>query len=228
MGRKYYCRPNKWLCKFLQSYGCRCRNVWFKCKACVSAWLYEQIPTTDDRKKWWNGKLAADQSGSSNASYCQLKFAFSDVTTRTGDYILMRAEEMILIQAEALCHLGNYNEARTLIAELGSKRDSDYATRLAKFSDSKAYNPNTVGELTTLMDEILFQRRVELWGEGVGRVFDLKRLKLALVRDYPGSNHTSKLTTKDKQPGSKEFVLPLPQSELDGNPFINDEDQNPL
>ncbi|BFP41809.1 hypothetical protein FGF1_26540 [Flavobacteriaceae bacterium GF1] len=39
-----------------------------------------------------------------------------------------------------------------------------------------------------LVDEIYFQRRIELWGEGVSW-FDLKRLKLLLNRTGEGSNH---------------------------------------
>lgn len=198
-------------------------------RQCVSSWLYNQIPETDNRLQWFRGEIPEDEEeeGSSFVSYCQLKFAFADVTTRTGDYILMRAEEMLLIEAEALARLDRYGEAREVLLELGSKRDSNYGERLEDFTDSKEYNTNTVGTLSTLMDEILFQRRVELWGEG-GRLWDIQRLNLGFTRDFAGSNHTSMLTAKDTGPGSKEFILPLPQSEFDGNPNISSEDQNPL
>ncbi len=202
-------------------YGSRARQ-------CISSWLYNQIPATDARKGWFRGQLADNEKvpGTSYASYCQLKFAFSDVKTLTGDYILMRGEELILIQAEALTHLSNFTGARNVIRELGNARDANYDSRLSLFTDSKDYNSNTVGQLTTLMDEILFQRRVELWGEA-GRMWDLQRLKLGFTRDFPGSNHSAKLTAKNTATGSKEFILPLPQSEIDGNPNISSEDQNP-
>lgn len=45
------------------------------------------------------------------------------------------------------------------------------------------------------MDEILFQRRIELWGES-GRIFDLQRLGLGYNRTYAGSNHTQKVGNK--------------------------------
>ena len=197
-------------------------------RQCINSWLYNQIPATDGRKDWFRGLLAPEDrvAGTSKANYCQLKFAFADVVTRTGDYILMRAEELILIQAEALAHQSNFTDARTLILELGNKRDTDYANRLSLFTDSKDYNQNTTGTLSTLMDEILFQRRVELWGEG-GRLWDLQRLKLGFNRNFSGTNHTRLLTAKNTTAGSKEFVLPLPQSEIDGNPFITVDDQNP-
>ena len=96
-----------------------------------------------------------------------------------------------------------------------------------KFSDSNSYNQNTVAPLQTLMDEILFQRRVELWGE-VGRIFDLQRLKLGFDRDYSGSNHTELVKNVDTNAGSNAFIMTLPQSEIDGNANISASDQNPF
>ena len=196
---------------------------------CVSSWLYNNMPETDERKSWWRGDLSEDEivSGTSMLPYCQVKFKFANVTSRTGDYIYMRGEEMVLIAAEAECHLGHYAEARKLISQLGSVRDSNYAVRLAKFSDSNSYNQNTVAPLQTLMDEILFQRRVELWGE-VGRIFDLQRLKLGFDRDYSGSNHTELVKNVDTNAGSNAFIMTLPQSEIDGNANISASDQNPF
>lgn len=194
---------------------------------CISAWLYNEIPSTDDRKGWWNGVVEKPETGTSNQSYCQVKFKFKDVTTRTGDYIVMRYEEMLLIKAEAECQLGSFTEARKTLAILGQNRDSGYATRLAKFSDAKTYNTETTGSLVTLMDEILFQRRVELWGEN-GRILDLQRLKLGYNRNYSGSNHTQKLTAAKTSAASDWFVMLLPQAEFDGNEALTKDDQNPM
>ncbi|TCN70250.1 RagB/SusD family nutrient uptake outer membrane protein [Acetobacteroides hydrogenigenes] len=198
-----------------------------KARQCISSGLYDLIPNTDLRKAaWFRGKLSVEGDGS-NISYCQLKFKMADPVTRTGDYLLMRAEEMILIKAEAECHLEKYAEARTTIKMLGSKRDSNFDTRLADRTDSKEYNTNTNAPLITLMDEILFQRRLELWGEA-GRIFDLQRLALGYNRSYANSNHTEKVTTKNTSAASPLFIFPLPQSEIDGNENITDEDQNPI
>ena len=83
-------------------------------------------------------------------------------------------------------------------------------------------------QLTTLMDEVLFQRRIELWGEA-GRLFDIKRLGLGFDRDFAGTNHSQLLKTISTAPKSKEFVLPIPQQEFDGNENMDIEtDQNPL
>ena len=37
------------------------------------------------------------------------------------------------------------------------------------------------------IDEIVFQKRVELWGEGQ-TFFDIKRLNMSVNRGYPGTN----------------------------------------
>ena len=39
-----------------------------------------------------------------------------------------------------------------------------------------------------MIDEIVFQKRVELWGEGQ-IFFDIKRLNMSVTRGYPGTNH---------------------------------------
>lgn len=198
-----------------------------KAQQCISTGLYKLIPETDSRKSaWFREALAEDKLGSM-VSYCQLKFKMADYTTRTGDYLLMRAEEMVLIKAEAECHQEAYAQARATISQLGNLRDSGFTERLASRTDSKSYNRDTNAPLETLMDEILFQRRVELWGEA-GRIFDLQRLGLGYNRVYEGSNHTQTVSTKNTNPASPLFILPLPQSELDGNENITAQDQNPI
>lgn len=151
----------------------------------------------------------------------------ADYTTWIGDYLLMRAEEMVLIKAEAECHLKDYSTARTTIKELGKLRDENYETILARRSDSDTYNSNTNAPISTLMEEILLQRRIELWGEA-GRIFDLQRLGLGYNRKYDGSNHTETVQTKNTGVASPLFILPLPQSEIDGNENINADDNNPI
>lgn len=194
---------------------------------CISTGLYNLIPPTDARKTaWWRGALAEEGSGS-NVSYAQLKYRFADIATSTGDYIFMRGEEMILIKAEAECHLGQYPEARITIAQLGNMRDTNYSVRLEQLSNAATYNSNTNAPITTLMDEILLQRRIELWGENP-RILDLQRLGLGYNRNYEGSNHTEFLNNKNTNAASPSFIFPLPQSEIDGNENITDADNNPI
>ena len=197
-----------------------------KAPQCVSSGLYDLMPDTDARKASWFRSGDTPEAAGSMVPYCQLKFKMADYTTVTGDYIMMRKEEMLLIKAEAECHQAQYDQARATIAELGSKRNAEYAALLETRRDSKEYNrENSNAPVQTLMEEILLQRRVELWGE-VGRVFDLQRLGMGFSRVYEGSNHTQTVANKNTSVGSPLFILPLPQSEIDGNESITDADQN--
>ena len=197
-----------------------------KARQLIATGLYNRIPDTDDRKKqWWRGVVSPEQAGNSMVSYCQLKFRFANPTTRIGDYLIMRVEEMLLMAAEAECRLDNYPNARNYLLQLGEKRDTNYATRLAGMTNAKTYSTNTLSEPATLLEEILFQRRVELWGE-FPRLFDLKRLQLGYDRTYAGSNHVSKLAM---DPADVQFVLAIPRAEFDGNDKMSLEtDQNPM
>lgn len=196
-----------------------------KSRKCISTGLYNLISPADERRAWFRGELADEEPLGSRTDYCQIKFRMADYSTRTGDYIYMRAEEMVLIKAESECHLKRYSDARVTIALLGDVRDNSFAQRLSLRSDSNVYQDNTNAPLVTLMDEILFQRRLELWGEA-GRIFDLQRLGLGYNRDFEGSNHMDKLQTKDTGAASPLFILPLPQAEIDANENITDADQN--
>ena len=107
---------------------------------------------------------------------------------------------------------------------VASNRDSDYEANMAAYTESKEYQAQTSTSLITLMDYILYQRRVELWGE-VSRMHDLQRLGLGVTRDYPYNNHSEPY---DFEPASPDFIYAIPQSEFDGNDALDPtKDQNP-
>lgn len=210
-----------------------CKSTYSKARHLIGNWLYDEIPDTDVRKAWWVAPLDSSEWGTagtangSKRSWCQKKLVYIDAGASTGDHILMRAEEMYLIAAEAACENGDYAKARKYLTDLESKRDPEYADRLAKMEDSKELNPDTTAPIATLMDEIFFQRRVELWSENP-RLFDLQRRGLAYNRNWEGTNHTTTATAYTNKPGSANFILWIPQSEFDGNENMNlDTDQNP-
>ena len=210
-----------------------CKSTYSKDRHLIGNWLYDQIPDTDVRKAWWTAPLDDAEWGTpgtengSKRSWCQKKLGYINVAASTGDHILMRAEELYLIAAEAACETGDYTKARNYLSALGSKRDSEYAKRLAKMTDDKALNPNTTSSISTLMDEIFFQRRVELWSENP-RLFDLQRRGLAYNRAWAGTNHTRTCTDYTTVPGSANFILWIPQAEFDGNENMDvNKDQNP-
>ncbi|MCF0177785.1 MAG: RagB/SusD family nutrient uptake outer membrane protein [Bacteroidales bacterium] len=211
------------------------KTTYSKARHLIGSWLYDQIPETDARLGWWTAPLPEKEWGTpgteegSRRSYCQTKLVYKSAAASTGDYIYMRVEEMYLIAAEAACHMQNYADARYYIKQLGNMRDTNYEERLESFPDSKEINPNTTDEIITLMDEILFQRRVELWGE-MPRQQDLQRLGLGFDRDWesPESNHTEKLEWLEIRPGSPALILWIPDKEFDNNKALDRKvDQNP-
>ncbi|MCR5840621.1 MAG: RagB/SusD family nutrient uptake outer membrane protein [Bacteroidales bacterium] len=210
-----------------------CLSTYAKARHLIGNWLYDEIPDTDVRKAWWTAPIPEAQwgvPGSANGSYrswCQKKLVYLNATAQTGDHILLRTEELYLIAAEAACEAGDYAKARQYVSAVGSLRDTNYAARLKKMTDDKTLNQNTTGPIVTLMDEIFFQRRVELWSENP-RLFDLQRRGLAYNRNWAGTNHTSTATAFTQKPGSANFILWIPQSEFDGNENMDAErDQNP-
>ena len=58
---------------------------------------------------------ALESTQGAQKSYCTMKFRFSDYSSYLGDNIYMRAEELLLTEAEALCHLKKYKEARSIM-----------------------------------------------------------------------------------------------------------------
>lgn len=170
----------------------------------INSLLYDKISATDIRKQLWD-PTGADPNFPVVASgvrkkYMTRKFLLANPGNSNGDLAFMRAAEMYLIEAEALARMsGRENEARDVLYELAHARDTDYVL-----------STNTGADL---IDEILTQRRVELWGEGF-RFYDLKRLNMPL--DRTGANHNGTLASKMTEPaGTKEWQFLIPQGELD-------------
>ncbi|HHW81508.1 MAG TPA: RagB/SusD family nutrient uptake outer membrane protein [Bacteroidales bacterium] len=203
-------------------------------RKCIYNWLYDQISNQDLRKAWWQDPNAPDAGTSNhNIAYNQHKFLYSDIDTDLGDYIYMRAEEMQLVLAEALCHEGKFTEAKDKLEELLKLRypaDYDWAANspIKDATMSKDFTMGSIGSAKTLMDHILLQRRIELWGEAE-RIFDIQRLKMGFDRTAPNSNHSQPNVGFDTtQPESNNFILAIPQKEFDGNPNMGPADQNPI
>lgn len=200
-------------------------------RKCIYNWLYNQIPSNDARKKWWQDPNGPDVGKSNhNIAYNQHKFLYAEIDGDLGDYIFMRKAEMQLVYAEALCRDQKYTEAKAALEELLKVRRDDWATVLDGVTMSNELTMGSIGDAKTLMDHIILQRRIELWGEAE-RIFDLQRLKMGFDRGSAagGSNHSNFLPAFDsKVPASKEFILTIPQKEFDGNPNMSPADQNPM
>lgn len=168
--------------------------------------LYESISDTDYRK-------AAFVAPAGNPTYPVLpayaNTKFRDPTIDSGDYIYMRASALYYIEAEALAKSGNEGTAKQVLYDITITRDPSYVL-----------STNTGA---ALINEIILQKRIELWGEGYAW-FDMKRLGIALTRDYPGSNHPA-FGKLNIPAGSNSFIFQVPQAEIDANPLIK---QTPL
>lgn len=189
----------------------------------ISKELYAKMNPTDTRLAWWDPNAKENKKN----GYQQTKFKFSDIQTWMGDYVWMRVEEMYLTVAEAACRLGDEAAAKSALKALMSQRDPAYK------GDSKT--GTALGTLTndwtgSLLEEILIQRRIELWGE-FGRIYDIRRLKQGFRRTEAMGWPTATLlpTRPTDNPESYMWVLTIPQSEFDGNVNMSPEkDQNPM
>ena len=173
---------------------------------CIDKSLYDQIPDTDYRKGLFN---TADGDPSASATGAQYPYAsrkFGMMDQWLQDYIYMRAAEMKLIEAEAYARLGQSAEAASAMKELMAHRDPTY------------------GKGSVTVEEVLLQRRIELWGEGFGYL-DLRRNGLGCVRNYSDSNHPE-WAKKDFAPHANTWRFQIPLREIQNNTEINEEDQN--
>ena len=175
---------------------------------CINSKLYDQISATDIRKKLWDPTgadpefiaLRPVQSGVINPKYQNRKFINAGGSSLSiSDVPFMRAAEMYLIEAEANARMGGHDaEARAALYTLAVNRDPSYTLSTNSGED--------------LINEIMIQRRVELWGEGF-RFYDLKRLNLPLDRN--GANHNVSLAVVyDVPAGDPRWQFLIPQTEI--------------
>ncbi|MBF8964841.1 RagB/SusD family nutrient uptake outer membrane protein [Pontibacter sp. FD36] len=187
-------------------------NIRTNPKAINSA-LYDKISATDVRKQLWDptGASIPVPPNGEKKPYANKKFLAKSSSLSVGDVPLMRVAEMYLIEAEAKARLGLYAEAADALYPLAKNRDAAYEKSTLTGQD--------------LINEIMTQRRVELWGEGF-RFLDLKRTNSPL--DRSGANHNSSLVGSRAwtvPAGSIEWQFLIPQDEVNANPNI---EQNPL
>jgi hypothetical protein len=173
--------------------------------------LYDLFPDTDVRKGLFSkdGKhpdLVLDSRAKLAPLTSQKFLAFSIGDSRC-DVPYMRVAEMFLIEAEALAKAGKDAEAQTVLHELVSARQTG------------AVKSTLTG--SALQDEIMIQRRMELWGEGF-RFYDLKRTGSALNR--VGTNHNAIVAvvgmTTPIPADDKRWQWLLPQTEINTNPIL--------
>ena len=187
--------------------------------------LYDQIPDTDFRKHSWidpegmdyyaykmNRNVFDEEEKKVVGPYANLKFrpAGGDYATyKVGgcsQVPLMRVEELMLIEAEALAMNGDIAGGKAALTNLIKTRNPQYSCE-------------NIATATGVQNEVYKQKRIEFWGEGIC-LFDAKRLAAGVRNGYKDTN---------AQVGYRfncEGVAPwwtwmIPQVEINGNPVLD-------
>ncbi len=232
-------------------YGYSCASAWLtgfsgdgyaaacQCTPQINTLLYDKIPSTDIRKNWWldenlhtpnwasltwtDPKTGASATGDALATfviedvkepylpYTNVKFGMKSgvgSTVNNNDWPLMRVEEMILIQAEALAKAGNETQGRQIL------------DNFVKNYRDPGYSSSATGR--SFEDEVWFQRRVELWGEGFF-MFDARRLYKPVVRFHgAGTTNESDAFAFNIAADDAWLNMRFPQDEMNNNYGIVD------
>lgn len=140
---------------------------------------------------------------------------------RDGHIVLMRASEQLLIEAESKARLNDIAGAVATLNELRSKR---------KLPDLSVSDFNS----QSIIDEILLERRKELWGEGF-RLYDILRLQTAPIRRettetfVDNNGNTVSLfghwitrfpNGTELTPNSDYYLFSIPLAEFNNNPNL--------
>ena len=191
----------------------------------VSAKDYERLGDGDFRKKLIKGpettyaefapytSLSADEFASF-APYVNFKFrpAGGNRTEykAAGATVLplMRCEEMYFIEMEAAYHTQGFDAALTLLSQFMANRDSSYRV-----------------QTQDLLDEIIFQKGIEFWGEGI-KMYDMKRLNKGYDSAYNGTNYPpdARFVIEGRAPW---WSYCIPKGETDLNKAAAEQGANP-
>jgi len=175
-------------------------------KSCDDA-LYAQIPANDVRKNQF-GDENPFHAGQlmPNGKFFDPGRTIGGQYLITTDLIFMRADEFHLLSAECAARLGNDADAKATMINLLNNRIPDAAAVVNPLSG------------TALQDFIYLQTRIELWGEGKS-YYAMKRNQATVTR---GSNHVFRAGESFVY-DSDEMSFQIPQSEINNNPSITDQ-----
>lgn len=184
--------------------------------------LYDKISPTDFRKrvflnpdkyKYYNYRTSRDQQWIKDApEYLSLKFRclggnYTDYTQGGAvDVPVMRVEEMILIEAEAVGVSQGLEAGQALLnAFMQEYRDPTY---FSKASDVREFQI-----------EVLTQMRIEFWGEG-NAFPSAKRIKPGVMQNYEGTNAPAPIFQINCEGIKPNWNLVIPYDEYDYNKVL--------
>ncbi len=196
--------------------------------------LYDQIPSWDGRKYWFN-------DGSKNPSFTLCpdgKFFSAASPTSTAadkidrewlsDNVFMRIESIYLIAAEAAYYLQDLNKATDYLDAILSERlnleDPNAATDYQNFKNEISTDRQK------FFQELYRNWRLEMWGEGYG-LQTFRRLSYnyydeTATRDkekvFRGANHLYNAGKSIEYTDETIYTMTIPASELNYNPYMQD------
>lgn len=206
----------------------------------IHSYLYEQIPATDVRRGWWlnttdnpspnpaaSGYACRLPQGLPNtlasgvkdrSAYVSVKFRTYNGSVDNSDLIYMRAEEAVFIKAEAQAHSNIAAAKQTLQDYVVAYRDPAYTVEAASLDD--------------VVEEIIFQKRIEMWMEGALEWLDRRRLGYLIDRRTYPSMTAAGIANNHIYPAAWDSTKSvgmrwqLPRSVVIANPEIGEENQN--
>ena len=188
------------------------------------------MPGTD------NGRGTIFKPNSANHTGMKIRkwndYTESEKNNSEHNIILIRFADVLLMRAEALVESGSFDEAevRGLIDRVRQRP----SVMMPKVEDCEG----TDLDAATLREIIRHERRVEFAFEGT-RLSDIHRWKIGpeVMTDAYGYQYKDaalatpkytpyKVDTRSFNP-ERDYLWPIPQNEINTNPYINAPDQNP-
>ena len=205
----------------------------------IHKWLYDRLNRTDFRKRSFidpdRETYPASYYQWSSEAYLKA-YPFEDqpdyksfkIRCKAGDWEtysvggavdwpIMRVEEMYLIEAEAI------GMSQSEAAGIAKLEEFMKTYRDPEYSYAKAASTFNEGFVKSFQEEVLFQKRVEFWAEGVG-FFDAKRIRPGMKTWYPGSNVIHDTMKYDIEEVSPYWNFVIPINEIENNDYIDVED----
>ncbi len=176
----------------------------------IDAELRDQMPNWDKRRLWFH-------SGKNEYMYrdCPYRKFFSAINNTStneedvdhkwlSDDVYMRIESFYLIAAEAAWRLGDYTKAGYYLKQITDERVNKDAFLWE--TEYNNYITNLTGNKDAIKKALIYNWRVEMWGEGYGWE-TFKRFGEARKR---GSNH-SYVAGLTISPNDTRFTLTIPK-----------------
>lgn len=170
----------------------------------INKYLQDQIPEYDLRKGWF----AADNGTPTGKFFSTSKPKIMGDREWLSDIVFMRMAEMYLIASEAAARKGDDAQAKAILLKLLKERTAEASYPEVEAKIQQMSNAE-------LLKEILYNWRVEMWGEGFSLTV-MKRFKNDVQRS-PRNIYFKDETIKWNDP---RLTYETPRNETTNNPLI--------